>query len=90
MAEMEKVSDVNGTIFTSRYSDTTPRNTLIKMIEISNSTADKICRLLEHFKTVTADIPRTNKTDNARREAGNIIKYINKKRNANSKSKQKC
>lgn len=60
------------------------------MLNISNSTADKICRLLEHFKQVTADIPRTNKTDNARREAGKIVKYINKKRNANSKSKQKC
>ena len=60
------------------------------MIDISNSTADKICRLLEHFKQVTADIPRTNKTDNARREAGKIIKYINKKRNTNSKQKEKC
>lgn len=51
------------------------------MLNISNSTADKICRLLEHFKQVTADIPRTNKTDNARREAGRIINYINKKKN---------
>jgi hypothetical protein len=51
-----------------------------KMIDISNSTAEKICRLLEHFKQVTADIPRTNKTDNARREAGRIINYINKKK----------
>lgn len=53
------------------------------MLNISNSTADKICRLLEHFKQVTADIPRTNKNDNARREAGRIINYINKKKNVN-------
>ena len=60
------------------------------MLNISNSTADKICRLLDHFREVTQKLPRTNKTANARREAGKIIKYINKKRNANSKSKQKC
>lgn len=53
------------------------------MLNISNSTADKICRLLDHFREVTQKLPRTNKTDNARREAGNIIKYINKKKNAN-------
>lgn len=60
------------------------------MLNISNSTADKICRLLDHFREVTQMLPRTNKTDNARREAGKIIKYINKKRNTNSKQKEKC
>ena len=60
------------------------------MLNISNSTADKICRLLDHFREVTQKLPRTNKTDNARREAGRIIKYINKKRNTNSKQKEKC
>lgn len=60
------------------------------MLNISNSTADKICRLLDHFREVTQKLPRTNKTDNARREAGKIIKYINKKRNTNSKQKEKC
>lgn len=50
------------------------------MLNISNSTADKICRLLDHFREVTQKLPRTNKTDNARREAGKVINYIIKKR----------
>lgn len=49
------------------------------MIDISDSKAKKICELLTYFSEITADTPRTNKLDNARRVAGKIIKYIDRK-----------
>lgn len=50
------------------------------MIEISDKTARDTQQLLQYFITATANIPRSNKLDNSRRVAGNIIKYINKKK----------
>lgn len=49
------------------------------MIDISDAKAEKICDLLKFFADITADTPRTNKLDNARRVAGKIIKYIDRK-----------
>ena len=49
------------------------------MIEISDKTAMEVQNLFRHFIAVTKDIPRTNKNDNARRVAGKIIKYIDRK-----------
>lgn len=49
------------------------------MIEISDKTAMEVQNLFRHFIAVTKDIPRTNKSDNARRVAGKIIKYIDRK-----------
>lgn len=59
------------------------------MIEISDKTAKEIQNLFGHFIAVTANIPRTNKNDNARRVARNIIKYIDKK-NEEKKVKTNC
>lgn len=39
----------------------------------------EVQNLFRHFIAVTKDIPRTNKNDNARRVAGKIIRYIDKK-----------
>ena len=49
------------------------------MIDISDSKAKKICDLLKYFSEITADTPRTNKLDNARRVAGKMTKYLNQK-----------
>lgn len=49
------------------------------MISISDSKADKISELLKYFSDITADFPRTNKLDNARRVAGKLSKYLNQK-----------
>jgi hypothetical protein len=49
------------------------------MIEISDKTAMEVQNLFRHFIAVTKDIPRTNRNDNARRVAGKIIKYIDRK-----------
>lgn len=49
------------------------------MIDISDAKAKKICDLLKYFVEITADTPRTNKLDNARRVAGNMAKYLNQK-----------
>ncbi len=49
------------------------------MIDISDKTATEIQNLFRYFIVATADIPRTNRNDNARRVAGKIIKYIDKK-----------
>lgn len=46
------------------------------MISISNSKAAKISDLLKYFSAITADMPRSNKLDNARRVAGNLSQYI--------------
>lgn len=50
------------------------------MIEISDKIARDAQQLFDYFITATANMPRCNKLDNARRVAGNIIKYINKKK----------
>ena len=57
------------------------------MISISNSTAEQICKLLDYFREATKDIPRTNKNDNARRKARNIINYIEKRKKNESNRK---
>ena len=57
----------------------TARNPLFQMIEISDKTAMDVQNLFRHFIAVTKDIPRTNRNDNARRVAGKIIKYIDRK-----------
>jgi hypothetical protein len=49
------------------------------MIDISDSKAKKICDLLKYFAEITADTPRTNKLDNARRVAGKMANYLNQK-----------
>lgn len=49
------------------------------MIEISNDKAKKIQDLLNYFATQTKGMPRSNRLDNARREANNMVKYINNK-----------
>lgn len=49
------------------------------MVEISDKTAMEVQNLFRHFIAVTKDIPRTNKNDNARRVAGKIIRYIDRK-----------
>lgn len=49
------------------------------MIDISNSNAEKISQLLKYFADITADMPRTNKLDNARRVAGKLNKYLKQK-----------
>lgn len=49
------------------------------MIDISNSNAHKISELLKYFADITADMPRTNKLDNARRVAGKLNKYLKQK-----------
>ena len=53
------------------------------MIEISNDKAKKIQDLLNYFAKLTRDMPRSNsrsnRLDNARREANNMVKYINNK-----------
>lgn len=50
------------------------------MIDISNDKAKKIQDLLNYFATLTRDMPRSNRLDNARREAKKITKYINNKK----------
>jgi hypothetical protein len=50
------------------------------MIEISNEKAKKIQDLLSYFSSITADMPRSNRLDNSRREAKRITKYINNKK----------
>lgn len=59
------------------------------MIEISDKTAMEVQNLFRHFIAVTKDIPRTNKNDNARRVAGKIIKYIDRK-NEEKEIKRNC
>lgn len=59
------------------------------MIEISDRTATEIQGLFRHFISATAEIPRSNKMDNARRVAGKIIKYIEKK-NEEKETKRDC
>ena len=59
------------------------------MIEISDKTAMEVQNLFRHFIAVTKDIPRTNKNDNARRVAGKIIKYIDRK-NEEKEIKRDC
>ena len=57
------------------------------MIDISNSKANKICDLLKYFADITADMPQSSRLFNARRVAGNLVKYINKKNNNYGKRK---
>lgn len=57
----------------------TGKNIMYPMIEISDKTAIEVQNLFRHFIAVTKDIPRTNRNDNARRVAGKIIKYIDRK-----------
>lgn len=59
------------------------------MIEISDKTAMEVQNLFRHFIAVTKDIPRTNKNDNARRVAGKIIIYIDRK-NEEKEIKRNC
>ena len=59
------------------------------MVEISDKTAMEVQNLFRHFIAVTKDIPRTNKNDNARRVAGKIIRYIDRK-NEEKEIKRDC
>lgn len=59
------------------------------MIDISNATADEIRLVISELYGMTKDVPRTNKNDNARRVAGKIIKYIDRK-NEEKEIKRNC